>query len=171
MRKEAFFEVLGGLDNDIVKGAETTMKKKLNWKVWGAMAACLALVCVFAVNSVFLNNNDNLISQGLADVAPMVYVNDTLYKQSDAQQGYPEQKDDFIYLGKIRDTASEDSTPKENFQANDSIIGCKVYQYGEDIVVHINGAYWLYTKYDEPEVDWDNLTEQEKEQLDPTYTK
>ena len=29
MKKEDFFEVLGELDDDIVKGAKTTMKKKM----------------------------------------------------------------------------------------------------------------------------------------------
>ena len=37
MRKEDFFEVLGELDDDIVKGAKITMKKKMNWKAWGAL--------------------------------------------------------------------------------------------------------------------------------------
>ena len=44
MKKEDFFEVLGELDDDIVKGDKTCMKKKRNWKVWGAMVACLAVV-------------------------------------------------------------------------------------------------------------------------------
>ena len=44
MRKEEFFEVLGELDDDIVKGAKMDMKKKMNWKVWGTMAACLCLI-------------------------------------------------------------------------------------------------------------------------------
>ena len=44
MRKEDFFEVLGELDDDIVKGAKITMKKKMNWKAWGAMAAYLCLI-------------------------------------------------------------------------------------------------------------------------------
>lgn len=49
MRKEDFFEVLGELDDDIVKGAKTTMKKKINWKIWGPMAACFAVVAVLSV--------------------------------------------------------------------------------------------------------------------------
>lgn len=50
MRKEDFFEVLGELDDDIVKGAKIPMKKKMNWKIWGTMAACLCLViCVAAI--------------------------------------------------------------------------------------------------------------------------
>ena len=48
MKKEDFFEVLGELDDDIVKGAKTIMKKKMNWRPWGAMAACLCLVVVAA---------------------------------------------------------------------------------------------------------------------------
>lgn len=44
MKKEDFFEVLGKLDDDIVKGTKATVKKKMNRKAWGAMAACLCLV-------------------------------------------------------------------------------------------------------------------------------
>ena len=52
MRKEDFFEVLGELDDDIVKGAKITMKKdkdkKPIWAKWGALAACLALIVSLA---------------------------------------------------------------------------------------------------------------------------
>jgi len=44
VKKEDFFEVLGELDDDIVKGAKTTTKRKMNWKVWGTIAACFAIV-------------------------------------------------------------------------------------------------------------------------------
>ncbi|NCE65312.1 hypothetical protein D1159_12160 [Pseudoflavonifractor sp. 524-17] len=54
MRKEDFFEVLGELDDDIVKGARTMMKKKLGWKVWVAIAACL---CLIVGTTVFLQQN------------------------------------------------------------------------------------------------------------------
>ncbi len=56
MRKEDFFEVLGELDDDIVKGAKTTMKKKMNWKVCSAIAACLCLV-VGATTILWQNNS------------------------------------------------------------------------------------------------------------------
>ena len=49
MRKEDFFEVLGELDDDIVKGAKTIMKKKAYCKVWGTMAACLAIVVALGI--------------------------------------------------------------------------------------------------------------------------
>lgn len=46
MKKEYLFEVIGELDDDIVKGAKTPMKvkKQTIWKSIGAMAACLCLV-------------------------------------------------------------------------------------------------------------------------------
>lgn len=44
MRKEDFFEIFGELDDDIMKKAETSVNKKINWNVWGALAACLCLI-------------------------------------------------------------------------------------------------------------------------------
>lgn len=39
---------------------------------------------------------------------------------------------------------ASESIPKENLQANTPIVGAEVYQYDSDIVVLINGKYWLY---------------------------
>lgn len=50
MRKEDFFEVLGELDDDIVKGAKATMKRK-NWKSWGTMAACFAIMAALLIGT------------------------------------------------------------------------------------------------------------------------
>ena len=79
---------------------------------------------------------------------------DTLYKQSTKQTSYNELKDDFAYLGVIESDITNlqnnsngntsDGIPKENFQANHPIVRAKVYQYGNDIVVEIEGKYWLY---------------------------
>lgn len=52
MKKENFFEVLGELDDNIVKGAETSMKKKINRRVWGTIAACFCLVAVVVFVSI-----------------------------------------------------------------------------------------------------------------------
>ena len=39
-------------------------------------------------------------------------------------------------------------TKENNFQANQhSIVGAEIYQYGENIVVEIEGKYWLYENY------------------------
>lgn len=175
MRKEDFFEVLGELDDNIVKGAKIPMRKRLNWKAWGTIAACLVVGLSIGVFALSLWRDDNAVSESrTADAAPMVYVNDTLYVQSSDQQGYPELKDDFIYLGQILSDVTNsqnttDGVPKENFQANDHIVGCEVYQYGENIVVKIHDAYWLYMKYGDTEINWEDLSETEKEQIAPTY--
>ncbi|MFR6456922.1 MAG: hypothetical protein ACLUPG_10395 [Roseburia faecis] len=64
MRKEDFFEILGELDDDIVKGAKTTMKKMLNWKVWGTMAACLCLIV--AGTTALLQQNSSTTPGGIS---------------------------------------------------------------------------------------------------------
>lgn len=38
--------------DSIVKGAKSPMKKKLNWKAWGAIAACLAIVAVIGTANI-----------------------------------------------------------------------------------------------------------------------
>lgn len=52
MRKEDFFEVLGELEDDIVKDAKITVKKdngkKPVWVKWGVLAACLTLMVSLA---------------------------------------------------------------------------------------------------------------------------
>lgn len=116
----------------------------------------------------------------IADAPPMVYVNDTLYKQSTKQTSYNELKDDFVYLGVIESDITNlqnnssgnasDGIPKENFQANHPIVGAKVYQYGDDIVVEIEGKYWLYETINDNTLDEQSeLSEEEKMQLDPFY--
>ncbi|WP_300561729.1 hypothetical protein [uncultured Oscillibacter sp.] len=174
MKGKRLLKALGQVDADYIEEASPTQQaKRPGWLKWGAIAACLVLVCAAIAH--FSPANQDEDKQGVADAAPMVYVNDTLYIQSSNQKGYPEQEDGFVYLGKILSDVTNyqgdgaDGIPKENFQANDPIIGCEVYQYGENIVVKINSSYWLYMKYGEPEITWDDLTEQEKADLDPTY--
>lgn len=56
MRKEELFDILGELDDDLLK--ETVhIKKKTGWKIGGAVAACLALTLAVGGAAVFLNGN------------------------------------------------------------------------------------------------------------------
>ena len=87
------------------------------------------------------------------DIAPMVYVNDTLYRIVDLQPNFADEKSSFNLLGKIESTVSSSEEPKENFQANDGIVGAAVYQYGDRIVVEIEGKYWLYENYHNTDLD------------------
>ena len=164
MTNEKLYEILGDINEKHVYEARAYHKaKKPIWAKWGAIAACLVLVCVVAI-PLFLHNNDSVTTPGIADAAPMIYVNDTLYKQSTSQTSFNELKDDFVYLGVIESDVTNiqgtndagnylDEIPKENFQANHPIVGAEIYQYGENIVVGIGGKYWLYENYHSTDLD------------------
>lgn len=142
MRKEDFFEVLGELDDDIVKGAKTTRKKRAVWKIWGAIAACVCLmICASAIPRLFGQPNDS----PSGDLSPMVYVNDNLYRSTGRQPDLTVKEGQLVYLGAISSKVRSSQYPQENFQANDDIVGSAVYQCGADIVVESNGQYWLYS--------------------------
>ena len=102
MNSKKLSEAMGELDSKYVDEAINYKKKarKPVWAKWGTVAACLALVCVAAI-CLFPNNNDSVTTPGIADAAPMIYVNDTLYRQSTSQTSFNEMKDDFVYLGII----------------------------------------------------------------------
>ena len=164
MTNEKLYEVLGDINEKYVSEARVYQKaKKPIWAKWGVVAACLVLVCVVAT-PLFLHNNDSVTTPGIADASPMIYVNDTLYKQSTSQTSFNELKDDFVYLGVIESDVTNfqgtndagnylDGIPKENFQANHPIVGAEVYQYDENIVVGIGGKYWLYENYHNTDLD------------------
>lgn len=110
------------------------------------------------------SQGDSPVTSSIADAAPMIYVNDTLYKQSTNQTSFDELKNDFAYLGTIESDITNlqgnidagntlDGVPKENFQANHPIVGSEVYQYGNDIVVRIEGKYWLYEAISDSTLD------------------
>ena len=187
MRKEDLFEILGELDDSIVEEAGKPVRRRINWKALGTMAACLTLMCIafgsFSFTDRFGNRSEEApVAEAPAeeeapaaeeeapaeeapvqetpgeemsaeaavpgDIAQMAYVNDTLYIQSPAQEGYAERREEFSYLVRIESAVTQDREPDQNFQANDPIVGCEVYQYGEDIVIEIDDRYWLYVKKD-----------------------
>ena len=162
MKKEELFNIIGEVDEQKIAAAGMAMntKKKFRpaWVKWGATAACLCLVVVGALIGPSLISNppagDIDTPPVVADIAPMVCINNTLYKQSAKQISYAELKEEFVYLGEVESEVSSDNNitdgiPKKNFQANHAIVGSKVYQFGNDIVVEINGKYWLYEHFDE----------------------
>lgn len=183
MNSKKFSEAMSELDSKYVDEAISYKKKakRPGWIKWGTIAACLALICVAAISIFPRIGGDTVTTPGIADAPPMVYVNDTLYKQSTSQTSFNELKGDFIYLGVIKSDVTNfqgtndagnytDGIPKENFQANHSIVNAEVYQYGDDIVVKVDGKYWLYETVNDNNLDKQNgLSEEEKMQLDPSY--
>ncbi|MDF2845650.1 MAG: putative entericidin like toxin protein [Herbinix sp.] len=77
------------------------------------------------------------------DRPPFVFVNDTLYKRY-KEVTSKEMDDSYTFLGNIESSVSTFESPKENFQANDDIIGAEVYQSGDNIIILYNGYYTLY---------------------------
>ena len=123
--------------------------------------------------------------------------NDRLYRRSMSQKtSYEGSGEEFVYLGKIKrdvtdgeamgnvekDTAQgqdegkvqegaaigvNSGVPQENFQANHPIVGAKIYQWGDDIIIEDNGEYWLYEPLEEGEaLEEGNVSTKEK---DPFY--
>ena len=69
MTNEKLYEALGNINEKHVYEARAYHKaKKPGWVKWGAIAACLVLVCVAAI-SLFLHNNDSVATPGIADAA------------------------------------------------------------------------------------------------------
>jgi len=191
MKKEDLYEGFEALNDDILRRSENeegAMKKRNMSKILkrGSLSACF--VVALGIGVFFIGGNktpeaenntgeeSNIVASTNVDVAPMVYVNDTLYKKSLEEIYYEELLEEFVFVGKIESdiTSSQTSTdgvPKENLQANTPIVGSEVYQYGDNVVIKINEIYWLYEVEGvaNNSADWNSLSEEEKMQLDPTY--
>lgn len=145
MKNERLLNAIGKIDDDMIANAvhDTKAKKKHSWVKWGAMAACFCLVfCALTI----IHFNDKSHNQGTGDLAPMVFIDNTLYQIVGNQPDLTEKESEFIYLGEIKSRVDSSQEPTENFQANDDIIGAKVYKYGDEVVVLINNSYWLYER-------------------------
>jgi hypothetical protein len=143
MNSKKFSEAMGELDNKYVDETINYKKKvkKPGWIKWGAMVACLCLVvCVLAIPRLFEKSNNRTSG----DLSPMICVNNTLYRMASNQPDITGKESQLVYLGTILSKVSSSQYPQENFQANDDIVGSVVYQFGEDIVVEIDGDYWSY---------------------------
>lgn len=151
MTTKEFSEAMGELDGRYVEEAVRYRRAvRPRWATIGAIAACLCLVICIAVVPYLAESAGNTdAGAGAGDVVPMVYVNDSLYQIAAQQPDLTGQENEFVYLGEIQSSVSESQNPTENFQANDDIAGAAVYQYGEDIVVLLDGQCWLYTLYGE----------------------
>lgn len=116
------------------------MRKKL-FLVIGAVLVCILLSLIFFF---FFSKFDHTPSnEQPSDYPPMVMYNDTLYKTA----GY--NVDDLSFseldeLGEIQSTIDY-GVPKENFQANDSLMGCKIYssQTADDYIFVLYGETYL----------------------------
>ena len=143
---------IGDINDSLVERAEIRWtkarkpaKKKTKAVYFVAAAACLVITFII-VNGLIQSYKDNTDNGGITgDLPSMIYINDTLY------QAYADDEELNIiplwpieYLGEITSTVSSGEEPLEEFQANDEILGAKLYQYGEDVLVVFADNCWRY---------------------------
>ena len=118
-------------------------ERKKHMKKIVSIGSCFCLMLLLGLG---IWHIQNITSNGSAsgDLSPMVYVNDTLYRCTSSQPDLTGKEGQLVYLGAISSKVSSSQYPQEDFQANDDIVGSAVYQFGEDIVVEIDGQYWSY---------------------------
>jgi len=148
MSNEKLLYAIGKIDDRLVKEAAPTKSNKVAKNTiikLVAVVACFAL----ALSIIPLLNIIQQEQSVPADLPPMIFVGSTLYKQSTSQNSYNELIDEFIYIGEIESLTDPLQKPNEDLQANHDIVGSRVYQYEENIVVLINGKYWLYEVFSE----------------------
>ena len=117
---------------------EHKKNKKINYLMMGALISGLIIMGLTIQGCSFKEKPI------LSDLPPMIYVNNTLFIQSEANLFYESKVDTYIFLGRIQSRVDSNKQPKKNFQANDDIIGSEVYKCGEEILVLIDGKYWVY---------------------------
>lgn len=156
MKKEDFFEVLGELDDDIVKGAKTSMKKKINWRVWGTIAACFCLVVVL----VFVSNNNLSQKNPDGDEVP-TQSGETVNKEQQSVIRLSLTKPSSMTSGAVYDYDIETNPNVKLYQVEQdfsNIINIEDYSYFKDeikqkllengFVVTNSGDYEFFSQYE-----------------------
>ena len=156
MKKEDFFEVLGELDDDIVKGAKTSMKKKINWRLWGTIAACFCLVVVL----VFVSNNNLSQKNPDGDEVP-TQSGETVNKEQQSVIRLSLTKPSSMTSGAVYDYDIETNPNVKLYQVEQdfsNIINIEDYSYFKDeikqkllengFVVTNSGDYEFFSQYE-----------------------
>ena len=117
------------------------MRKKLFFFFFAVLVGILMLL-IFSFSK-FAHTPSN---EQRSDYPPMVMYNDTLYKTADYNV-------DDLSLSELNELGEIQSTidygvPKENFQANDALMGCKIYssQTADDYIFVLYGETYLAYK-------------------------
>ena len=99
---------------------------------------CLAIPVLFFI-----------ASYSPAEFPPYVFVNGEAYKATGPE--IPQLPDHCEFLGEISSSVSSSKMPTENFQANRSLVGALIYQYGSNILIFHNNRYYIGYGPDENE--------------------
>ncbi len=143
-RAEILLYAIGNINDEFITEATESNDKKNTcthrWIKWG-LAACFILILAISVPTLLNFGNRSNVSE---DIQPKIYVNGEVYGIS-AEEPYDSYQSEFVYIGEITTAVDSGEYPEEEMQSNDKeIIGASVYQYGDDMVVYIDGQYWIY---------------------------
>ena len=82
-----------------------------------------------------------------SDLAPMIYVSSHLYIICNTDNNDAISSSKWTYVGQISSCVDSSLKPQEELQANDEIVGAKVYNSGEKLLVKYNEKQWIYQLY------------------------
>ena len=74
----------------------------------------------------------------------LLFVDATLYVQTNDQASYSESDKDMEYVGEVSAVSDADKEPDRQLEASTDIIGAKVYRLGNDLVVFYKGSCLLF---------------------------
>ena len=136
--------VIGDVDDMLVERAEKqfVIHRWMKPLLATAIAACLILAVITSVTHLFPRQENYS-----GDIAPMIYVNSTLYMISNEEALFSETDEGLVLLGEITSSVDSSKEPSEELQSNDDIVGAKVYQHDKNIVVFYNDQCWVYQPY------------------------
>ena len=86
-------------------------------------------------------------SSDQSELAPMIYVSSHLYIICNTDNNDAISSSKWTYVGQISSCVDSSLKPQEELQANDEIVGAKVYNSGEKLLVKYNEKQWIYQLY------------------------
>lgn len=86
-------------------------------------------------------------SSNQSDLVSMIYVSSHLYMICNTDDIDTINSSKWTYIGQISSCVNSSLKPQEELQANDEIVGAKVYNSGEKLLVKYNEKQWIYQLY------------------------
>lgn len=170
MRKEKISEIVGNISTKYIDEAAlyTGKTKKLRYSVlkWGTVAACLCLALVAAIAvPKLIAADDTVVSAGVSDYPAMIMIDGKIYKDSGKMLGLI---DIAGYDGQIISACNE--VPTENNQSNFGTGFAYIHGSNNTIYVQFEDGWYIFVPYETGDtVNVDDLSEQDKQALDPNY--
>lgn len=163
MSGQNIFECLDYLDDKYIKETQEYLNTNRNRKKthipFHKFVAAAAVVSFVAISGAFIFLNLNLGKNSAERLVEnfenelnqdtQVCINGEIYQITSLTPiGKLSSEREYIYVGVIESNVSSNLNPQNNLEANADILGSKVYQAGDMIVINAHGtkAYWTFKK-------------------------